>query len=210
MSNEASTRRAQALADAVKSLAGPRKIVLQKRLGQTAVAQAQLGVRQGRDPYGAPWKPLTSRTGRPLRRTGNNIQRSWTAGSEGPDSFVFGSRFKYLATHQYGAVIKPKNGKFLRIPVGQGAAIYAVVTRRKRVGTSAGTHHKGGRYETHTGVEVVGHETRFVYLRQVTIPRRQLVPEQKTGGLGDKWLGAFSRTVRRYIQETLAKAGAGA
>lgn len=186
MSNGVSTKRALALADAVKSLAGPRKVVLQKRLGQTAIAQAQLGVRQGRDPYGEAWKPLTSRTGRPLRRTGNNIQRSWTAGSAGPDSFIFGSRFKYLATHQYGAVIKPKNGKVLRW---------------KEEGP---TVRFGGQFaETLT-------LSRFIYAKKVTIPRRQLVPEQSTGGIGKKWFRAFSRTVERYIQETLAKSGAGA
>ena len=113
-SNEDSNKRVQALADVVRSLAGPDKVVLQKRLGQTAITQAQLGVRQGRDPYGKAWAPLTSRSGQPLRRTGNNIQRSWTAGGETPNTFVFGSRFKYLATHQYGALILPKSGNWRR------------------------------------------------------------------------------------------------
>lgn len=207
MSNGVSTKRAQALADAVNSLAGPRKVVLQKRLGQTAVAQAQLGVRQGRDPYGEAWKPLTSRTGRPLRRTDNNIQRSWTAGSVGPDSFVFGSRFKYLATHQYGAVIRPKNGKALRFRVEHGGeAVYGEVRRRV-----AGTGKKfGSRTKYAKGWEQVGTTGTWLFAQKVTIPRRQLVPEQSTGGIGKKWFRAFSRTVERHIQETLAKSGAGA
>ena len=176
MNNDESSRRARHLADAVRCLSGQRRVVLQKRLGQAAVAQAQLGVRGGRDPYGNPWAPLTSRTGGPLRRTGNNIQRSWTAGGEDPESFRFGSRFKYLETHQYGAVIKPKHRKgLLRFQVES-------VRRGRAI-------------------------TRFAYARQVTIPRRQLVPENDTGGLGKRWFGAFSRTVRRYLIEVFTKAG---
>lgn len=170
MSNEDSTRKAQDLADAVKSLAGPDRVVLQKRLGQASVTQAQLGVRQSRDPYGNTWVPLTSRSGQPLRKTGNNIQRSWTAGGETPDSFRFGSRFKYLATHQYGATIKPKPGN--------------------RTG------------KLRFRMEVSG--SRFIYAGQVKIPRRQLVPEQDTGGLGDWWLKAFNRVVDRYLADKMS------
>lgn len=199
MSNADSTRKAQALGEAVKSLASPQqKIALQKRLGQAAVAQAQLGVRQGRDPYGTPWKPLTSRNGRPLRRTGNNIQRSWTAGAETPDTFTFGSRFKYLATHQYGAVIKAKPGKVLRFTLeGGGQDIYGAV--KYRVGGTKGKTHKGGRYATGWGV--VGNTGRTIYAMMVKIPRRQLVPEMSTGGLGSRWLAAFSRVTRRFLLE---------
>jgi phage gpG-like protein len=159
MSNQSSNNRAEKIALELKKLSAQDQIILQKRLGQTAVAQAQLGVRQGRDPYGTPWAPLTSREGRPLRQTGNNIQRSWTAGGETPDSFKFGSRFKYLATHQYGATIRPVRARGLRFKIaGQ-----------------------------------------FVFARQVTIPRRQLVPEQDTGGLGKRWTSAFDRTIKRFM-----------
>lgn len=172
MSNDESNKRASALAEAVRSLAGPDRVVLQKRFGQAAVAQAQLGVRSGKDPYGKSWVPLTSRKGQPLRRTGNNIQRSWTAGGETPNTFRFGSRFKYLATHQYGVLIRPRinNGR-----------------RRLRFKTEL----SGG----------------FVFAREVTIPRRQLVPEKDTGGLGAKWLAAFGRVVDRYLAEKMKKAG---
>ena len=172
MSNEDSFRGAKQLQNAVRGLAGSDRAVLQKRIGQAAVAQAQLGVRQGRDPYGKAWAPLTSRVGQPLRRTGNNIQRSWTASGETPDSFKFGSRFKYLATHQYRAVIVPKKAKRLRFKT-----------------------------------EATG--SRFVYAQKVTIPRRQLVPEADTGGLGVKWLGAFKRVVRRFLEERLQNTGTG-
>lgn len=165
------------IAESMRGLAGPDKVVIQRQLGQAAVTQAQLGVRRGLDPYGKTWAPLTSRTGQPLRRTGNNIQRSWTAGGETPDTFKFGSRFKYLATHQYGAVIRPKNGKALR------------------------WKQDGPTLKSFGGVKR-GQATQMnrVYAQKVTIPRRQLVPEQDTGGLGERWFGAFKRVIRSYLE----------
>lgn len=170
MSNSSASRRAIDLQDAVHSLAGPARVELQKLLGQDAIREAQEGVRKSRDPYGNEWAPITSRNGQPLRKTGNNIQRGWTAGGETPDKFVFGSRFKYLATHQYGAVIKPKPGNL-----------------RGRL-----------RFRMHG---------KFVSARQVTIPRRQLVPEMDTGGLGDKWQRSFAVVVKNYLRKKLFKKG---
>lgn len=144
------------------NLAGQQKAALQKVLGQAAIAQASLGVRMSRTPYGQAFAPLTSRVGIPLRRTGNNIQRSWTSGQETPTSFVFGSRFKWLRTHQYGAVIKPVRAKYLRFKTEKtGNALL----RRLRV----------------------------------TIPRRQMIPEMNTGGLGARWTNAFKRASKAYM-----------
>lgn len=179
MSNEDANRRARDMMRAFRSLSGSQRRVLQKRLGQAAITKASLGVRRGRDPYGRQWAPLTSRSGRPLRRTGNNIQRSWTAGGETPDQFRFGSRFRYLATHQYGAKIEPKNARMLRFQVEVGRRV----------------SYRNGRVRPGRAI------SRFVYARSVTIPRRQTVPEPDTGGLGKSWEAAFSRTVRRYLEE---------
>lgn len=148
----------------LQALAGPQKAVLQKLLGQTAVAQAQLGVRRSQTPYGERFAALTSRTGIPLRRTGNNIQRSFTSGQESPTTFVFGSRFKYFATHQYGAKITAKRSRFLRFKTEKGWRI----------------------------------------AKSVTIPRRQMIPEMDTGGLGKRWTGAFARTCRDYLKRLMA------
>lgn len=179
MNNGQATRGAEQLQAALARLAGPDRVVLQKRVGQAAVAQAQLGVRRGVDPYGKAWAPLTSRTGQPLRRTGNNIQRSWTASGETPTSFRFGSRFKYLATHQYGAIIRAKNGRFLRFGVESGWRL-----------NGKGRAARGAR----------GAIRATVYAQQVTIPRRQLVPEKDTGGLGAIWFEAFSRAVASFLR----------
>lgn len=197
MSNSDSNKKAEELVLAVRSFVGRDRVVLQKRLGQAAVAQAQLGVRVGKDPYGKSWVPLTSRSGQPLRRTGNNIQRSWTAGGETPDTFKFGSRFKYLATHQYGAVIRAKNGRSLRFWVE---------------GATAAQHIRADSRFTRKGREIKGkilirkgQATQYnqVFVQKVTIPRRQLVPEMDTGGLGKRWLSAFNRVIQRYLATKL-------
>ena len=150
------------LSDSFRDLSGDALKSLQTKLGQSAVGLAQAGVRSGTDPYGNAWKPIDTRfrTGRPLRDTGNNIQRSWTAkpATQGR-SFDFGSRFRYLATHQYGATIRAKNFPYMRI----------VSPNMIR------------------------------YYKKVVIPRRQLVPEMDTGGLGKKWTSAFSRVVYRHM-----------
>jgi phage gpG-like protein len=180
VSNREATLRAQALVAAFGQLAGAGKIKLQKQLGETSIAQAALGIRRSENPYGDPFAPLTSRTGIPLRDTGNNIQRSWTAGQETPTSFVFGSRFKYLATHQYGAVIVPRRAPALRFSV------------------AGAPKQKSGRWKASSHV---------VYALRVVIPRRQMVPEMDTGGLGPRWTRAFERTIRAYLQKLLAPAG---
>ena len=160
MSNASSTKRAQAIAQGFRQLAGPQKRDLQKVLGQTAVAQAQLGIRASRTPYGNPFEALKTRVGKPLQRTGNNIQRSWTAGQEAPTSFRFGNRFKWLMTHQRGAVITPVRARWLQFRT-----------------------------------ELFG----WVKAKKVVIPKRQMVPEELTGGLGKIWTQAFTRTAERYV-----------
>lgn len=168
MNNDDATRKAISIAQGFRKLAGQGKVDLQKILGQTAVSQAAIGIRLSKDPYGKPFAPLTSRKGKPLRRTGNNLQRSWTSGQETPTTFVFGSRFKHLATHQYGAVIVPRRAPFL---VFMTEAWGRVKTKR------------------------------------VVIPRRQMVPEADTGGLGPRWTGAFSRQVEGFVVKTFEGTG---
>jgi phage gpG-like protein len=174
--NREATLRTQALVKALGQLAGSGKTSMQKALGETAISQAALGIRQSVNPYGDPFAPLTSRTGIPLRNTGNNIQRSWTAGQETPTSFVFGSRFKYLATHQYGATIVPVRAKMLRFTVAGAPKVT-----------------KSGRYRAGS--------TAVRYALKVVIPRRQMVPEESTGGLGPRWTRAFERTIQTYLRK---------
>lgn len=89
-------------------------------LGGALANRVRLCFRLGTSPYGAPWKPLNPRfrTGQPLRDTGR-LQRSITSQVQG-DAVVVGTNVRYARTHQYGATILPKNGEFLRVPVGDG------------------------------------------------------------------------------------------
>lgn len=109
------------------------------------------GFRQGRDPCGQPWKPLTSRTGQPLRDTGtllNSLGPKATA-----EGFTVSTAVKYAAVHQYGAVIKPKTAKALAFRT-RGAP-----TKSNRRGKLSG----------------------FVFAKSVTIPQRQYMPEGDVG-----------------------------
>lgn len=204
MDNRNATLRTKALVDAMQRLAGDGKVTLQKQLGETAIAQAVLGIRRSENPYGDPFAPLTSRTGIPLRDTGNNIQRSWTAEQETPTSFVFGNRFKYLATHQYGAVIKAKPGHALRFRVAHGGeAIYA--WKKRKVGGTGKKFGNKTRYQE--GFEQVGTTGTEIIVSKVTIPRRQMVPEMDTGGLGPRWTRAFERTIKSYLERLFTQPG---
>lgn len=180
--NRNATIKTKQLVDAMQTLAGDGKVALQKRLGEESITQAALGIRRSVNPYGDPFAPLTSRTGIPLRRTGNNIQRSWTAEHETPTSFVFGNRFKYLATHQYKTTIVPKRYPYLRF-----------TTERPPKLTKGGKWRSGG--------------INVAYALKVVIPRRQMVPEMDTGGLGPRWTRAFERAIRRYLQSLLTPGG---
>lgn len=186
MTNEQADAAVKNLMEAFKKLEGPQKVALQKRLGATAVAEAEKGVRSGRDPYGTNWTPLTSRTGQPLRRTGTNIQRSWHSRETGPITFEFGSRFKWLRTHQYGAVIRARYAKALKFWVEGATSIYS----RHGAGSKRLVGKGGG-----------ASQMNLVIAQKVTIPRRQMIPEEATGGLGRIWTGAFRRTTRRYLIE---------
>lgn len=187
--NRKATLQTKALIDAMQQLAGPGKVALQKRLGEVSITQAALGIRRSQNPYGDPFAPLTSRTGIPLRDTGNNIQRSWTAEQETPTSFVFGNRFKYLATHQYGAVIRPVRAKALR---------FSIVTARVQ------KSYRIGKWYAKKG-DVLA--TKEIFAQKVTIPRRQMVPEMDTGGLGPRWTRAFERAIRNYLKSLLTPGG---
>ncbi len=179
--NRKATLSAKKLAAAVKALAGSPRIILQKRLAAAAVARAELGVRTSKDPYGTKWAPLTSRSGKPLRRTGNNIQRGWSGRATGQDTFIMGNSFKWLATHQYGAIIKPKRFPLLRFKLEIGRRV---------------SFRKG---KARRGAAIMG----IAWAKSVTIPRRQMIPEMDTGGLGKIWLRAFNRVTRRFLEEQL-------
>lgn len=91
---------------------------LSKVVGAEALTQVQLGFRASRDPYGNAWASLALRSGKPLLDTGR-LRNSFSA-QVTSTGFQIGTAASYAGTHQSGATILPKNGKFLKFRVGRG------------------------------------------------------------------------------------------
>jgi phage gpG-like protein len=149
-------------------------------LGATAMKQVADGFRKSQDPYGTPWAPLKSRKGKPLLDTGRmaasvNVQPQ-------ADGFLLNIPTSYAPVHQYGAQVPPHSriGKRTLWHNPKTGRIVSRTTRLKMVTESSfsrQTHNKG-----------------------ITIPRRQMVPERSTGGLGPIWGRAFSRETSRLVR----------
>jgi len=103
------------------------------RLGlvQAAMEGAQGALAEGfateTDPYGRRWQPSLRaelESGQTLSDTGR-LRRSFRWRAQ-PDGFWLGTNVIYAAAHQYGAVIRPKHGRYLMVPVlgrrGRGRA----------------------------------------------------------------------------------------
>jgi len=132
----------------------------------------------GIDPYGRPWKALTSRTGHPLRDTGI-LASSWTRAGGGKfpitnEGFIVETNLIYATTHQYGATITAKNSPFL-VFFTRG-----VPTARNKRG-----------------------DKQWHRLKSVTVPRRQMIPEESTGGMG-RWGDAVNEEAKAIYQKWTA------
>jgi phage gpG-like protein len=158
---------------------GAFKRTLFANLAEEGVTQLKMGFRGERDPYGAPWRPIKHRSGRILQDTGR-LRNSFTARPTS-SGFAVSSNVVYAAAHQYGATI----------------------TQKARVNR----HTRGGRFMSRARAE---QRTRgavrvsFSAARTFTLPRRQMLPEQDTGGIGPIWGPAFEaageRTVTRLFK----------
>lgn len=95
---------------------------LMHRIGRTMKSDTQMNFRQGISPTGEKWAPLKIRKGQPLRDTGR-LQNSIQFRSN-DEEVVIGTNVKYAPTHQFGAVIRPKNGKRLRF-IGSNGPVFA-------------------------------------------------------------------------------------
>lgn len=83
-----------------------------------------------RSPNGVSWRPLQSRKGRALRDSGR-LFNSITRTASGRGFRVF-TNVKYAATHNYGAVIKPRRAPRLAFRVGNKLVFAKQVTIPKR------------------------------------------------------------------------------
>lgn len=100
---------------------------LMDNLGRAMVSDIDMNFRRSQGPDGTPWDSLKHRDGQPLRDTGR-LQRSISYKASEDETEV-GTNLKYAATHQFGATIKPKKGKFLVFPIrgagGQARYVFA-------------------------------------------------------------------------------------
>lgn len=175
---------------------------LSRNLAEEAMRQLDAGFRGQRDPYGAPWKQQM-RTGQTLRDTGR-LRNSFTYDASG-SGFHLGTNARQARIHQYGGVIKAKN---LRMR-----------TTRRPDGSSVTTAHfnprpmlrfqveVGRRAFTKTGKRIKNPGLRrnailqWVMVPQVTIPKRQMVPEGDAG----LWGPALTEEAGAFIKDFFGK-----
>ncbi len=161
--------------------------------GAAAMKQLNDEFNKSRNPYGIAWKPLSH----PSKRRGGSsakplvdrgiLKNSYSA-QPTSDGFEVSTRTEYAAAHQYGAQIAPH-------------------TRLNRAlvfdkhGRFANTRTKAGRAKIVSAW--MGHAT---YANGITVPRRQMVPEPDTGGMGDLW-GTAVNKASDFVVKAHFKAG---
>lgn len=99
---------------------------LMDRLGRVMLTDVDMNFKRGVSPDGTPWAPLKHRQGQPLRDT-KRLQNSMTY-SASNDEVTVGTNVIYAPTHQFGATIKPKKGKFLVFKLGDKTVFAKQVT----------------------------------------------------------------------------------
>ncbi len=167
--------------------------------------QVEAGFREGRDPYGNPWKdPI--RTGRTLEDTADlKNSFSFRADARG---FRIGTNKVYARIHQYGGIIKAKHVRMSTyrqfLPGGGSSTVRRMrfVARpmlrfQIEVGRRAFT--KSGRPISEKKRGTRGNALMaWVMVPQVRIPKRQMVPE---GKLGPIWLAALEKRADSFLCE---------
>ncbi|CAK7024498.1 MAG: hypothetical protein DELT_02524 [Desulfovibrio sp.] len=125
----------KAVENAAKKLADKRELLT--LCGEVLIDGTLQRFRDEEDPEGKKWAP-TRRGGKILSDTAG-LQRSIDSAVTS-DSVYVGTNKPYGPTHQHGATIKPKNGKYLKFKVpGGGWVSVKEVTIKKRsfLGVSA-------------------------------------------------------------------------
>lgn len=107
---------------AIRRLGGVRPGLL-KAFGVALVEDTNQRFERGVDPTGAAWAGLHPayamiKRGPGILRESRMLQRSITSAVNG-NSVIVGSNRVYAAVHQFGATIRPKNGKRLAFRLGR-------------------------------------------------------------------------------------------
>ncbi|GAB0119472.1 phage virion morphogenesis protein [Acidisoma sp. 7E03] len=108
---------------------------LMSAIGTSLVSTTQRRFNEGRDPQGNFWKPLNPSYARVKQGPRTLVGLGLEGGLQGSITFVPSSRDVtvgtpkvYGAVHQFGATIKPKNGKVLVFRMAQGVTFARKVT----------------------------------------------------------------------------------
>lgn len=159
------------LSELIRSLSGiatPQvKTDLGKLLGQAALTTLAHEFTGAHDPYGKPWPPLKTRKGEPLRDTGRLMNSFSRQGN--PNGFSISTRVAYADVHQYGGTIKPHARK---------GGTMAFSTKGRIISKAA-----AGKRKSAVRIAI----TKDRIQQGFTIPRRQMIPENDTGGVGPIW-----------------------
>ena len=150
-----------------------------RRLGEEGIRQVHDEFAKSRDPYDRAWKPAF-RGGQTLLNTGR-LRASFSSQPTGP-GFRISTPVKYAAIHNYGGVIKAKNAPYL---------VFKIKTSNQFRSTKTGKRFAKPR---------AGYQ--WVSVKQVEMPRRQIIPE---GRLGVNWTDGFIRESEAIMRERLAE-----
>ena len=191
----------RALRDRIAGLREPAFMTsLAQKLGEEARTQVMDGFRGERDPYGNPWQPLSrlrprdkGTAGKILQDTGRMMAS--VAMAPAPNGFRIDIPVKYARIHQYGGVIPAhQRGSGVLVQDARGRIMSkAKLARALKAGRSGGVRARRFNAYQHGGT---------------VIPRRQMLPERDTGGLGPIWTPAFIAVTDRAVRRQLGKAAA--
>ncbi|TAL29014.1 MAG: hypothetical protein EPN98_21465 [Phenylobacterium sp.] len=158
-------------------------------MGVAAMKQVADSFRQSRDPYGNAWEPLKHRDGKPLLDTGRMAASVNSAVVD--RGFRISIPVKYAPAHQYGAQVAP-HSRLRGRTLWHNPKTGRLVGRNTRLRTV---------YETQAKPAT--------FANGITIPRRQMLPEKSTGGLGPIWGRALNRQAATFIRKRLGAPSTG-
>ncbi len=156
---------------------------LAKRLRAASLKLLADEFKQGRDPYGAAWL-ATKRGNPPLRKSGRMA----------------------------GSVTAQPNGAEVKVTIGTTYAVYhqkgARMAARSNVrGQTLWHNPKTGKLVSKRTKLKLVHETKAkrATFGDRTLPRRQMLPESSTGGLGSIWSAAFRIEERAVVMAAMGR-----
>lgn len=182
---------------AIKALAsGEFTSKIKPRLLETGLTLVHDGFNRQSDPYGKAW-PRSNGFGPETNLVTGQLQSSFE-GTVVWNGFSISSDLLQVGQRQYGGVIEPVNGEFLKFQVPDNGEY--------RVSISASNRARFSFNPTPNGA-------RWIAVRSVKQPPRPMVPEESAGqrseyhfsGIGPIWGAAFTAVSVETMQEILLR-----